>query len=109
MGSEMCIRDRYHLDESGEEAVLAFFAKQERGQGFGNGRTARNLFEASVSRHAVRMVDIAEPTNNELITLTKDDIEGISLVDGPEADSDGDEAAISDGSEHTPEHAEDAE
>ena len=99
----------YHLDESGEEAVLAFFAKQERGQGFGNGRTARNLFEASVSRHAVRMVDIAEPTNNELITLTKDDIEGISLVDGPEADSDGDEAAISDGSEHTPEHAEDAE
>lgn len=71
----------YHLDESGEEAVLGFFAKQDRGQGFGNGRTARNLFEASVSRHAVRMVEIDDPTNDELMTLTNEDIEGIELVE----------------------------
>lgn len=74
----------YHLDESGESAVIEFFEAQNRGHGFGNGRTARNLFEASVSRHAMRMVDIEDPTNDELITLNREDIEGIELVDeGP--------------------------
>ncbi len=64
----------YHLDESGKAAVLGFFADQDRGHGFGNGRAARNLFEASVARHAIRMVGIDEPTDDELITLTGDDI-----------------------------------
>ena len=74
----------YHLDESGESAVIEFFEAQNRGHGFGNGRTARNLFEASVSRHAMRMVDIEDPTNDDLITLNREDIEGIELVDeGP--------------------------
>ena len=107
MGSEMCIRDspdyndeellkifgliaggqEYHLDEGGERAVLDFFASQDRGHGFGNGRAARNLFEASVSRHAVRMVDIPEPTDEDLVTLTSEDISGIELVDtGTEKD-----------------------
>ena len=77
----------YHLDEGGEQAVLDFFASQDRGHGFGNGRAARNLFEASVSRHAVRMVDIPEPTDEDLVTLTSEDISGIELVDtGTEKD-----------------------
>ena len=74
----------YHLDESGEAAVLEFFARQDRGHGFGNGRTARNLFEASVSRHAIRMVDIEDPTDEELMTLTRADIDGIELVEAEE-------------------------
>ena len=72
----------YHLDDTGEEAVLRFFSEQDRGQGFGNGRTARNLFEAAVSRHAVRMVEIEDPSNDELMTLTMEDIDGIELVEG---------------------------
>lgn len=80
----------YHLDESGEQAVLDFFDAQDRGHGFGNGRSARNLFEAAVSRHAVRMVDIDDPTNEQLITLNAADIEGISLVDTDSADTDTD-------------------
>ncbi len=84
----------YHLDDTGEAAVLDFFAKQDRGQGFGNGRTARNLFEAAVSRHAVRMVDIEDPSNDQLMTLTNVDIEGIELID--EAGSDEGSDAISD-------------
>lgn len=71
----------YHPDESGEEAILEFFAKQDRGHGFGNGRTARNLFEAAVSRHAIRIVELEDPTNDELVTLTREDIEGIELVE----------------------------
>ena len=69
----------YHLDDGGKSAVVAFFARQDRGHGFGNGRAARNLFEASVSRHAVRMVDVADPTNEELMMLTGDDIEAAKL------------------------------
>ncbi len=75
----------YHLDESGEAAVLDFFGRQDRGHGFGNGRTARNLFEASVSRHAIRMVEIDDPTDEELMTLTREDIDGIELVETEES------------------------
>ena len=75
----------YHLDDTGEQAVLDFFAKQDRGQGFGNGRTARNLFEAAVSRHAVRMVEIEEPTDEQLMTLNDADIEGVELVEEAES------------------------
>ena len=64
----------YHLDDGGRDAVIAWFAAQERGHGFGNGRAARNLFEASVARHATRMVDIEDPTDEELMTLNADDI-----------------------------------
>ena len=71
----------YHLDDTGEQAVLGFFAAQDRGHGFGNGRTARNLFEAAVSRHAIRMVEIDDPTNDELMTLNREDIDGVELVD----------------------------
>lgn len=74
----------YHLDDSGEDAVLEFFAAQDRGHGFGNGRTARNLFEASVSRHAVRIVDVEDPSNEELMTLTREDVEGVELIDETE-------------------------
>jgi len=75
----------YHLDDSGEQAVLDFFAAQDRGHGFGNGRSARNLFEASVSRHAMRMVDIDVPTNDDLVTLNSTDIEGVELVEKADA------------------------
>ncbi|MFT7475098.1 MAG: hypothetical protein ACI81L_002032 [Verrucomicrobiales bacterium] len=71
----------YHLDESGEEGVLEFFAAQDRGHGFGNGRTARNLFEAAVSRHAIRLVEIDDPTNEELMILTRGDVQGVELID----------------------------
>lgn len=76
----------YHLDDSGTEAVLNFFAAQDKGHGFGNGRTARNLFEAAVSRHAIRMVEIDDPTNDELMTLNGEDIEGVELIDDRDAE-----------------------
>ena len=67
-------KQEYHLDDSGRDTVRAWFAVQNRGHGFGNGRSARNLFEASVARHAIRMVELAEHTDEQLITLTAEDI-----------------------------------
>lgn len=79
----------YHLDEEGEQAVLDFFAAQDRGHGFGNGRAARNLFESAVSRHAIRMVDVDDPTNDELMTLTGPDIEEAKSIEAAKNSEEG--------------------
>ena len=41
--------------------VRAFFEAQPRERGFGNGRLARNLFEAMVARQSSRLVGIVMP------------------------------------------------
>ena len=43
-------------------------------KGFGNGRVARNLFEAAVARHASRVVTLESPTDDDLTTLMAHDI-----------------------------------
>ena len=45
-----------------------------RDKGFGNGRTARNLFEHAVSTQAMRLGPIETPTDDQLTTLMADDI-----------------------------------
>ncbi len=69
-------KKQYHCDDSARAQIEIFFAAQDRGRGFGNGRAARNLFEAAVARHAARVVAIQDPTNDDLTTLTGDDIPG---------------------------------
>jgi hypothetical protein len=64
----------YHPDEGAEAAVRAWFAAVPRDKGFGNGRLARNLFEDAVARQAGRVVGIDDPTDEQLTTLTADDI-----------------------------------
>ncbi|HZA86453.1 MAG TPA: hypothetical protein VE466_06205, partial [Acidimicrobiales bacterium] len=63
-----------HLDDGARSAVRAWFAAQPRTAGFGNGRLARNLFEAAVANQASRLVAIERPTDEQLTTLTADDI-----------------------------------
>jgi Cdc6-like AAA superfamily ATPase len=65
---------RYQLDDAGRRAVRAWFAAQPRDAGFGNGRLARNLFEAAVANQATRLVAIDRPTDEQLTTLTAEDI-----------------------------------
>lgn len=67
----------YHLTEKAEEAAAAWFGAHDRGHGFGNGRLARNLFEAAVSRHATRLVDIESPTDEQLTTLEAEDVAAV--------------------------------
>lgn len=65
---------RYQLDDGGRRAVLDWFAAQPRDAGFGNGRLARNLFEAAVANQATRLVAGDQPSDEELTTLTAADI-----------------------------------
>jgi SpoVK/Ycf46/Vps4 family AAA+-type ATPase len=71
----------YHPDAEAEAKVRAWFAGVPRDKGFGNGRLARNLFEDAVTRQANRVVHIDDPTDEQLTTLTADDIAEVG--DGP--------------------------
>ncbi|HEY7068554.1 MAG TPA: AAA family ATPase, partial [Acidimicrobiales bacterium] len=65
---------RYTLDDGARAAVRAWLGTQSRGHGFGNGRLARNLFEAAVANQASRLVALDSPTDEQLTTLTAADI-----------------------------------
>jgi Holliday junction resolvasome RuvABC ATP-dependent DNA helicase subunit len=64
----------YDLDESGRKAVKDWLAAQPRGPAFGNGRLARNLFQDCVTRQATRLVQVKNPTDEQLVTLVAEDV-----------------------------------
>ena len=64
----------YELDKSAKTAVKTWFAAQPRDATFGNGRTARNLFEDCVTHQASRIVSLKNPTDKQLVTLTAADV-----------------------------------
>ncbi len=65
---------QYHLDEGGEAALTRVVEAEPRGRGFGNARFVRNVFEAGIGHHALRLADIEAPTDEQLTTLTEPDI-----------------------------------
>jgi len=67
-------RNTYRLTDGARRAVRQYFEAQERGKGFGNGRLARNLFEAAIARQAQRLVRRETHSDTDLTTLTAADI-----------------------------------
>jgi Holliday junction resolvasome RuvABC ATP-dependent DNA helicase subunit len=70
----LCAKNKYQCDAAATTKLKEVFAAQARGRGFGNGRFARNLFEDAVARQASRLVKLENPSDEELLTLTTDDI-----------------------------------
>ncbi|MEU6854896.1 right-handed parallel beta-helix repeat-containing protein [Actinacidiphila alni] len=64
----------YRLADDAGEALLKYFTAIPKGPGFGNGRAARQTFEAMVERHAGRLAQVAEPTHEELQLLYPEDL-----------------------------------
>ncbi|MFC5721588.1 right-handed parallel beta-helix repeat-containing protein [Streptomyces gamaensis] len=64
----------YRLGAGAAEALLAYFTELPKGPAFGNGRTARQTFEAMVERHAGRVAQLAEPSTEELTLLYPRDL-----------------------------------
>ncbi|WP_275002602.1 AAA family ATPase [Promicromonospora iranensis] len=64
-----------------EPATLEHFdrlaAQQARGEGFGNGRWARNVLDSAIARHAWRLRDVERPTLDQLRTLVPEDLEDV--------------------------------
>ncbi|MET8637901.1 right-handed parallel beta-helix repeat-containing protein [Streptomyces sp. NPDC004096] len=64
----------YRLGPGTGEALLKYFTAIPKGPAFGNGRTARQTFEAMVERHAGRVAQLAEPSTDELTLLYPEDL-----------------------------------
>ena len=77
-------KNQYALSKDVEKWLDAFIRVRmntvKRDRTFGNGRWARNLFEGAVSRQAVRVGKIKDPTPEQLKTLIMRDV-GIKLKD----------------------------
>ena len=63
------------------EYVEGFFEERikNKTEYFANGRDARNFFEKALSNQADRLADVGEMTDDELMTLTVDDVKGVEL------------------------------
>ena len=64
--------NEYRLDREAERVLAAKFEEQRAMPDFGNARYARNLFEASIERQAVRLS--RSGANGDLMTITGEDI-----------------------------------
>jgi len=64
----------YRLDDEARAAARRWLDAVPRDKGFGNGRTARNLFEHAVATQATRLVGIDHPSDDELTTLVAADL-----------------------------------
>jgi hypothetical protein len=64
----------YRLGPGAAVALLKYFTAIPKGPAFGNGRTARQTFEAMVERHAGRVAKLEEPTTDDLTLLYSEDL-----------------------------------
>lgn len=67
-------RSRYQLTDDARARLCQWLDAQPRDKGFGNARVARNLFEAAVARQASRLVEVADPTDEQLCQIEADDL-----------------------------------
>ncbi|MFF4749202.1 right-handed parallel beta-helix repeat-containing protein [Streptomyces sp. NPDC002514] len=67
-------RHQYRLTDSAREALTAYFEATPRGERFGNGRTARQTFQALTERQAYRVAEMTAPDETDLITLRPQDL-----------------------------------
>ncbi|MDQ0989205.1 right-handed parallel beta-helix repeat-containing protein [Streptomyces sp. V3I7] len=64
----------YRLAPGASEALLKYFTVLPKGPAFGNGRTARQTFEAMVERHASRVAHLDDPSTDDLTLLFPEDL-----------------------------------
>ncbi|MFD6418550.1 right-handed parallel beta-helix repeat-containing protein [Streptomyces sp. NPDC060194] len=64
----------YRLAGGTSEALVKYFTALPKGPAFGNGRTARQTFEAMVERHAGRVAQLAEMSTDDLTLLYPEDL-----------------------------------
>ncbi|MEU3607817.1 right-handed parallel beta-helix repeat-containing protein [Streptomyces sp. NPDC035033] len=70
----MCATHRYALDPLAREALALLFTAMPRDAGFGNGRTARKVFEEMVDRQAFRLATQDQVSEEDLMLLVAEDV-----------------------------------
>ena len=67
-------KNSYLCSDDALSQVRHFIAVEPRGQGFGNARFVRNLFETAVAHQAQRIAPLTDPSTEQLTTLIAADI-----------------------------------
>jgi hypothetical protein len=70
----MADANRYQLDAVADDRLTALIDAEPRTRGFGNARFVRNVFESAIGHQAERLSSVEHPTDEQLTTLTADDI-----------------------------------
>ncbi len=72
----LCRKNGYALDDQAAAYCQETFRRlyEDRDENFGNGRDVRNLFEQAVARQADRLAAVEEPTKDQLMALTLEDL-----------------------------------
>jgi len=84
------VEHQYTLGPGTREAIIGYFTSLRREVGFGNGRSARQLFQTLTERHAQRTATIAEPTTQDLVELLPQDVPSAPAVpDGEDEEGTG--------------------
>ncbi|MGW1778228.1 right-handed parallel beta-helix repeat-containing protein [Streptomyces sp. NPDC002143] len=65
---------QYELGPEAREALTARFDAMPRDRGFGNGRTARQLFQAMTECQAYRVAELSDVSESDVMTLRPQDI-----------------------------------
>ncbi|MFI6980892.1 right-handed parallel beta-helix repeat-containing protein [Embleya sp. NPDC050154] len=65
---------RYELSVPARKALGELFTAMPRGAQFGNGRTARQVFQQMTERQAMRMAEIDTPDERQLVVLDEMDL-----------------------------------
>jgi hypothetical protein len=65
----------FQLTPGAARALLMYFSSVEGDDGFGNGRGVRNTFENATVRHANRIATLQNLSDDDLTTLTEEDVQ----------------------------------
>ncbi|MGZ4768104.1 MAG: AAA family ATPase [Ilumatobacteraceae bacterium] len=69
--------NQYSCTDDALARVRHFVSAEPRTRGFGNARFVRNLFETAVAHQAQRLAPLGDPSDEQLTTLTADDIAAV--------------------------------
>lgn len=74
-------RNDYQLDETADSKIRELLQElyEDRDDNFGNGRDVRNIFEKIVANQANRVAKIEEPTDEDILTITVEDLASLEL------------------------------
>ncbi|MFJ3927454.1 right-handed parallel beta-helix repeat-containing protein [Streptomyces sp. NPDC090022] len=67
-------RHRYELSEGARARLGEHFDAVPRDARFGNGRTARQVFQAMTERQALRITELTDPVEAQLVVLDEEDM-----------------------------------
>lgn len=81
----LCAKNRYEPTDEAMSDLRAYFTAQPRVKGFGNGRLARNVFEAAIANQASRLMSKPDrkPTTEDLQRIEAADIADVTVPPVP--------------------------